>query len=59
MPNFLSTLKKQRLKEEYCEYCLESILHGREAKSFAEFQDERAGSSWMKSIITRRHRYEG
>jgi hypothetical protein len=37
MPNFLSTLKKQRLKEEYGEYCIESILHGREAKPFAEF----------------------
>jgi hypothetical protein len=59
MPNFLSTLKKQRLKEAYGEYCLESILHGREAKPFPEFQGECAGSSWMKSIITRLHRNEG
>lgn len=59
MPNLLSALKEQKLKEEYGEYCLRGILRGREAKPFAEFQGERAGSSWMKSIITRRHCCEG
>jgi len=38
VPHFLSTLKEQKLKEEYGEYCLRSILCGREAKPFEEFQ---------------------
>jgi hypothetical protein len=59
MPNLLSTLKEQKLKEKYGEYCLESILRGREAKPFTEFQGERAGSSWMKSRSIRSHRCEG
>jgi hypothetical protein len=40
MPQFLSTLKEQKLKEEYGEYCLDSILLGREAKPIEEFARE-------------------
>jgi hypothetical protein len=39
-PHFLSTLKEQRLKEEYGEYCLRSILSGEVAKPIEEFQGE-------------------
>jgi hypothetical protein len=59
MPNFLSTLKEHKLREEYGDYCLRGILRGREAKPFAEFQGERAGSSCMKSTSIRSHRCEG
>ncbi len=59
MPNLLSTLKEQKLREEYGDYCLDSILRGREAKPFAEFQGDRAGSSYMKSTSIRSHRCEG
>jgi len=59
MPNFLSTLKEQRLKEEYGEYCLRGIPGGEVAKPFTEFQGDRAGSSWMKSTSIRSHRCEG
>ncbi len=38
MPQFLSTRKEQKVKEKYGDYCLNSILRGREAKPFEEFR---------------------
>jgi hypothetical protein len=38
MPNLLSTLKEQKLREEYGDYCLRGILRGRGAKPFEEFR---------------------
>ncbi len=38
MPQFLSTRNDQKLKEEYGDYCLRSILRGEEARSFEEFR---------------------
>ncbi len=37
MPRFLATRNDQKLKEKYGDYCLRSILRGREAKPFEEF----------------------
>jgi len=37
MPQFLSTRREQRVREEYGDYCLRSILRGEEARSFEEF----------------------
>lgn len=37
-PQFLSTRNDQKLKEKYGDYCLRSILRGREAKPFEEFR---------------------
>ncbi len=38
MPQFLATRNDQKLKEKYGDYCLNSILCGREAEPFEEFR---------------------
>lgn len=45
MPQFLSTRNDQKLKEKYGDYCLNSILCGRVAKSFEEFKNHRKARS--------------
>ncbi len=38
VPHFLATRNDQTLKEKYGDYCLRSILRGREAKPFEVFR---------------------